>query len=713
VSPGVDIIGAARDLGARVGFVIPLEGKKPILKDWPASAMRTPNGEPEWARATGVGLLTGERAGYFVLDVDVDKGGMESLATLEQKHGALPATWTTITGGGGRHYYFRWPGFPVSNSAGKLGQGLDVKGDRGQVVAPPSKHPSGTVYRWADGCAPWQRDLASAPAALLDLLRPSTRQPVPHRPQALLVQATGHSRGYGAGTLRSATAKVRAAPEGQRNETLNDEAFSLGQLVAGGVIARGEAEAALEAAALDNGLSEAETRATIRSGLNAGEKEPRGVPNGGGGPHGALDVEPPPPTDTPGREGLVEPARFREEPGCDDDDPAPVDAGRPADSNSKQGLVPLRDLIFRPTPDDIRTAPPQRKYLLTAVDDGAGVFPAGKVGALAAPGGGGKSWVLMQLAVAVATGGTWLGDGKGWKAARGRVLYVLGEEDVEEAMRRLHYAMRAAGAVSDEDVELVRRNLDLIPACGLPVALTTSLDTDLGLLPETQRCHELREMVRAAAAEGRPYSLVILDPLSRFAGTDVETDNAAATRFVQVLESLTSEECGRPSVLISAHERKKQRDDDPDSADPIRGSSALKDAFRLVMRLDQRKRKDGAPDLQTLRVVKTNLTRSGLKLTLCRPRDWHGALRVATEDEIEAYDQRSAKPESDGGAALPDKILAELAKGPASGNELSKELHVHKTAIGIACAQLKDQGRIGRRGQKWTLSTPNAGAAAP
>src|SRR5258708_4501389 len=111
----------------------------PILKDWPERATRTRDG-PEWDRATGAGLLTGESSGFFVLDVDAAKGGMESLAAFEQKHGALPATWTTITGGGGKHFYFRWPGFPVSNSAGKVGQGLDIKGDRGQVVPPPSKH---------------------------------------------------------------------------------------------------------------------------------------------------------------------------------------------------------------------------------------------------------------------------------------------------------------------------------------------------------------------------------------------------------------------------------------------------------------------------------------------------------------------------------------------------------------------------------------------
>src|SRR2546426_3381136 len=54
-----------------------------------------------------------------------------------------------MTGGGGLHFYFRWPGFAVSNSAGKLGGGLDVRGNGGQVVAPGSRHKSGAIYAWA------------------------------------------------------------------------------------------------------------------------------------------------------------------------------------------------------------------------------------------------------------------------------------------------------------------------------------------------------------------------------------------------------------------------------------------------------------------------------------------------------------------------------------------------------------------------------------
>src|SRR6266850_772031 len=104
------------------------------------------------------------------------------------------------------------------------------------------------------------------------------------------------------------------------------------------------------------------------------------------------------------------------------------------------------------------------------------------------------------------------------------------------------------------------------------------------------------------------------------------------------------------------------------SPDPMRGASALKDGVRWVARLEPRKRKENGPDLLKLRVVKTNYTKPGLNLTLCRPPDWHGALRVATNDEIAAYEQStSARGGREPGSAVSDRILDELTKGPASG----------------------------------------------
>ncbi|HEY4885614.1 MAG TPA: AAA family ATPase [Myxococcales bacterium] len=394
------------------------------------------------------------------------------------------------------------------------------------------------------------------------------------------------------------------------------------------------------------------------------------------------------------------------EPGCDDDAPTSVAAGQPASNGAKSGPLPLRDLLFSPSRDSVRATPPRRRFLLTVPGDGTGVFPAGKVGVLSAPGGTGKSYALMHIAFAVATGSTAFGEGVGWKAeGPGRVLFLFGEDDREEVDRRLHHVLDASGLISDDDVKLIERNLDLMPLCGQPVALTTSLESGVTVLPETQRCEELRQILGEAVADGHPYTLVVLDPLSRFAGPDVEIDNAAATRFIQVLESLASPGCGGPSLLISHHERKRQLTDDPDSADPMRGASALKDGVRWVARLEPRKRKENGPDLLKLRVVKTNYTKPGLNLTLCRPPDWHGALRVATDDEIAAYEQSTTRGTREAGVGLPEKILAELARGAASTNELAGDrLHVNKRTVSEACDRLEEEGQIQRQGKKWALS---------
>lgn len=193
---------AACELGARVGPVMPVRGKVPLQKDWPTAATRTPVVSEEWQAATGIGLVTGERAGYFVLDVDGTVGAA-SLARLEQVHGALPPTWVNRTGGG-LQLFFKHPGWPVRGSAGKLAPGLDVRGEGGQVVVPPSRHwlaekrecaecmvrgpawhaggCSRSIYEWK--LAPWAlQPPPVAPAWLLELLRPRPEPVTPPRPR--------------------------------------------------------------------------------------------------------------------------------------------------------------------------------------------------------------------------------------------------------------------------------------------------------------------------------------------------------------------------------------------------------------------------------------------------------------------------------------------------------------------------------------------------
>jgi P4 family phage/plasmid primase-like protien len=106
-----------------------------------------------------------------VLDVDPDKGGDDSLRKLETQYGSLPVTAEVITGGGGHHYYFQHPGISLGNSAGKLGPGLDIRTDGGQVVAPPSVHPmTGRTYEWEGAHHPDDIPPAPVPSWLLDKL---------------------------------------------------------------------------------------------------------------------------------------------------------------------------------------------------------------------------------------------------------------------------------------------------------------------------------------------------------------------------------------------------------------------------------------------------------------------------------------------------------------------------------------------------------------
>ena len=136
-----------------------------------------------WGRAyrdDGVGIVTGEQSGLWVLDVDPRAGGLESLAALEATNGKLPVTVTARTGSNGIHYYFGYPGPEYRNTAGLLGAGLDTRGDGGYVVGPPSLHKSGRRYSWILG--PGTTPVAPAPEWLLALAKVGAAGPKRTRP---------------------------------------------------------------------------------------------------------------------------------------------------------------------------------------------------------------------------------------------------------------------------------------------------------------------------------------------------------------------------------------------------------------------------------------------------------------------------------------------------------------------------------------------------
>jgi hypothetical protein len=101
------------------------------------------NHEPQ----SNVAIATGLISGVFVLDLDGLDAEAE-LSRLEREYGQLPQTVQTITARG-RHLFFKMTTRLVRNSTGKIAPGIDVRGDGGYVLAPPSVHPSGRRYAWS------------------------------------------------------------------------------------------------------------------------------------------------------------------------------------------------------------------------------------------------------------------------------------------------------------------------------------------------------------------------------------------------------------------------------------------------------------------------------------------------------------------------------------------------------------------------------------
>ncbi len=240
--------------------------------------------EPERIRSwwqrwpdANVAICTGAVSGVWVLDEDPRHGGDVTLSELERNHGRLH-THVALTGGGGHHFFFVYPrGYPGGSPRWKkqVGRGLDIKGDGGYVIAAPSMHESGRAYQWLDITIP----IVPAPDWLLALAIKE------ERPSHLQVVSSSYSSidsPYAMSAVASELAKVRNAREGQRNDTLNRAAFSLGQLVGGNLLDGATTANNLLNAALVAGLGEHESEKTIRSGMAAGIDKPRGIPSGNG-----------------------------------------------------------------------------------------------------------------------------------------------------------------------------------------------------------------------------------------------------------------------------------------------------------------------------------------------------------------------------------------------------------------------------------------------
>lgn len=236
---------------------------------------------------SNVAIATGAPAGFWVLDLD----GPEAVAWLaakEAEHGPLPVTPTSLTARG-EHRCFAWcpksSSEPIiRNRSGLDGAPVDVRGQDGYILAPPSVHPGdpkkgvapGHVYRWADGRSPEDLPFAVAPDWLILLVKPAP--PAPVKPMTPRAPAAGRASRFGEIILDRVCAAIASARVGTRDTVLFRESVGIGALVAGGEIEDAYGRAALENAGrvhVPDAMTEAQLIRQVDRAMAWGAQYPR------------------------------------------------------------------------------------------------------------------------------------------------------------------------------------------------------------------------------------------------------------------------------------------------------------------------------------------------------------------------------------------------------------------------------------------------------
>ena len=208
-------------------------GKHPLVRRGLHEASNDLKQVSEWRHRwplANVAIATGEASGFVVIDIDLghrtntsfgspgEEGqdqGPNVWNSLDVVLPMLPTTLTALTGGGGLHLLFvHLPDRTLRNHASRLpgiaGElpGIDLRGEGGYIVAPPSRHASAERYIWLD-CS---RTIATAP----DWLRERDRSEIPAGPLCAPKFTTGAGTAYGRAALESALTSLRSAPVGGR-----------------------------------------------------------------------------------------------------------------------------------------------------------------------------------------------------------------------------------------------------------------------------------------------------------------------------------------------------------------------------------------------------------------------------------------------------------------------------------------------------------------
>jgi len=510
--------------------VIPLEGKRP-LESWVQYQKQraTERKIEQWWRANpqaNVGVVTGAISGIIVLDVD----GPEGKRSLEENGLDIPKTVTGRTGGGGWHYFFKHPGGQAKNFSRRL-PGIDLRGDGGQVVVPPSVHPSGNLYEWEN--SPEDTALAEPPAWLLELIQSQ-------------------------GERSKLTAKdwETDIPEGQRDEQLTRLA---GKLL-------GPA-----------GISPVEAFDVL---LSANERR----------------CKPPLPQDQV--EKIVKSIAGRE-------------AGKQKEKQQQPfTLVRYRDFMKEYSDSEIRWL--AEEWL-----------PIGGIGKIVGPPESYKTWILLDLAVSVASGEPFLGKYK--IRHSGPVLFFQQEDGNKNLGKRLNLITCNKVPMKEpsfgEDGE--RHWLRMPPEIPIQIRAEGALEFD-----KPESIQYLGEIIEATHP-----ALVVLDPLYSAASTkDYMMDIARTMLAIKEIR----EEFGT-AFILGHHSRKGGREGDREEGWGSQFLNAF-DEFQWQVRV----KKDGRVMVKRRGKISSPLPELSLLFDIkTENEDWFYSIDVAVGQAVDEETERT------------------------------------------------------------------------
>jgi AAA domain-containing protein len=252
-----------------------------------------------------------------------------------------------------------------------------------------------------------------------------------------------------------------------------------------------------------------------------------------------------------------------------------------------------------------------------------GFMPKGMPCMLISPGGSGKSWALLQAAIAAATGTKWFNYFKCERPIK--VVYISAEDSIAQLWRRSRKIFFGHNLdMSSNHKDNFNNNFFPIALNGLCLEIC---DTE-GL--PTNEYYELEKYLHTM----QEVQLLILDPASSFYGCS-ENESKPMRRWITLLHKLTH--CpGNPTVLIAHHTNKsafqKTKDNEVNFDQSFaRGSSAIADGVRWMACLEKKDTPEN--DRVLFRLIKSNYSAFPPPLELMRDYEWGGILRYVPNAE--------------------------------------------------------------------------------